>query len=93
MAPVVEHYAKIEKCWIEKDANLSDVKLMWDAVSNKYLYKIYAGQEESRQFSSSWSTMLNKMVRKGAFKRSRDKCKNDDEWSRSIYNRNKNILP
>jgi hypothetical protein len=89
---VVEHYAKIEKCWIEKDAKLSDVKCMWDAVSNKYLYKIYASQEESRQFSSSWSTMLNKMVRKGAFKRSRDKCKNDDEWSRSIYNQNKNIL-
>ena len=30
--------------------------------------------------------LVNKMVKKGAYRKSRDKCVDDDEWGYSIYN-------
>lgn len=86
---VVKHYGKIEGCWIEKDPTQMEVKRLWETVSSKYLYRLYCQKVNvSRQNTGSWFSLLNRMIHNGAFKKARDKCKSDEEWSKSIYNEN-----
>ena len=40
----------------------------------------------SRFDTLSWVTVMNKMVRKGAFKIHITHCEDEDQWNRSIYN-------
>lgn len=86
---VVRHYGKIEGCWIEKNLTQLEVKRLWETVSSKYLYRLYCQNMKnvSRLNTGSWFSLLNRMIHNGAFKKTRDKCKNDEEWSKSIYNK------
>ena len=84
---VVEFYAKKEGIWPERGSNVSvaSVNHLWATVSTEYILPLYGNQRASRQDSVSWSTTLNLMQKKGAFKKKRDNCINDEEWRRSIY--------
>jgi len=84
---VVEFYAKRDGVWPERGSNITvaSVNHLWATVSTKYILPLYGNQRASRQDSVSWTTVLNLMQKKGAFKKKRDDCVNDEEWRRSIY--------
>ena len=84
---VVEFYAKKEGIWPDRGSSISvsSVNHLWSTVSMKYILPLYGNTHASRQDSVSWSTTLNLMQKKGAFKKKRDNCINDEEWRRSIY--------
>lgn len=86
---VIEHYARKENCWINRGEkwNHSKVTKMWAAIGHRYIFK-YGNANDSRLESASWTTMLNKMVKHGAFKKERNRCKDNSEWELSIYNNN-----
>lgn len=81
-----KHYAKVEGCWIEKDPTPNQVKRMWESVTSKYLYRLYGADDISRPHTGGWFSFFNRMSRRGAFRKTRDTCTSDEEWSRSIYN-------
>ena len=89
---VVEHFARLEGCWITKasDATPVNVTKMWNSIQYKYIAERYIDENTSRYLSGSWRTVLNKMQKKGAFKRTRADCSNDDEWRNSIYRNDEN---
>jgi hypothetical protein len=48
------------------------------------------GERLWRGTTLAWKTMLNKMVKKGAFKRKREQCVTDAQCEGSIFNTNSN---
>ena len=84
---VVEAFGKIENCWVDEINNWNQEKVtnLWSNIGHKHIFAKYSDVSDSRVEGSSWITLLNKMTRKGAFKRKREDCLNDMEWNRSIY--------
>ena len=85
---VIEKYARHEKCWIEKscDCTVRNVNTLWKKVS-KYVWQLYGSQVDSRLRTGAWRTMLEKMIRKGAFKKTRaEEAPDNEKWKLSVYN-------
>ena len=85
---VIEKYAKIEGCWFDDGWDQNKVTTMWSAISHKHIFPKYckSNQRSVRLETGSWFTMLTKMCKAGAFKKTRNDCRDDAEWTRSVHN-------
>ena len=65
-----------------------------DKIQYKYIAVKYIESDVSRYLTGLWRTVQNKIVYKGTYRKSQDKCVDDDEWGHSIYNsESSSILP
>ena len=87
---VVEFYAEAKNCLIQDSdkATIRNVTKVWESIRWIYIHRKYIEMDYSRFDTLSWVTVMNKMVKKGAFKTSRVDCEDEDQWKRSIYNQN-----
>ena len=84
---VVEFYGRLEKCWDENNNwSQEKVSLLWNKVGHPHIYAKYAGRSSQRLETLAWPSMLTQMKKRGAFRKSLEKCLDPSEWNRSIYN-------
>jgi hypothetical protein len=87
---VVEKYGRAENCWMDRKSEWSPalvlVSKLWNSVGRKRIYAKYNNKNDSRVISITWKTMHNKMLKKVAFKKKREMCRDDVMWDLSIYN-------
>lgn len=85
----IKFYAEAENCWVEgNNISVAAVVKIWQRVGWKWIYRKYAEKSDkkfSRFETLSWQTIVDKMNRRGAFRKNQNDCKNDGEWLRSIY--------
>ena len=84
---VGEKYAHAENCWTETSSKVTDqkVKNMQRKVS-PYIFGIRGSAGYYRLRNEAWRKMLEKIIRKGDFKRIREHADIAEGWKRSIYN-------
>ena len=69
---VVEKDERDENCWVDRKSEWTAAKVsrLWTAIGRKYVYYgKFANHDGSRRMTLAWKTMLNKMVKRGTFKR------------------------
>jgi len=57
-------HAKVEVYWIENDPTPNQVKIMWEAVTSNYLYRLYGADDVSRPYTGGWFSFFNRMSRR-----------------------------
>ena len=83
---VIERFGRLENCWYPPNEwDHLKVSNLWTKVGYKHIFRRYVKTKESRVESASWVTLYNKMMKNGAFKKKREDCSSDSEWSNSIY--------
>lgn len=85
---VVEKYGKLENCWYA-DNNWDHAKVLtlWNKIAYTHIYANYTNSITlSRVESLSWTTIYTHMIKKGAFKKTREACIDDNMWTLSVYN-------
>jgi hypothetical protein len=90
---VIEKYGRSRNCWVERESDwtVDSVSKLWMKIGQKDIFGNFADSDTSKTFTGSWRTMLDKMIKRGAFKKTRDECDNDEMWRLSIYNNHSNI--
>ena len=84
---VVEKYAHEDNCWMETSSKVTAQKVnrMQRNVS-PYIFGIHGSAEYPRLRTGMWQMMLEKIIRKGAFKIMREHAESAEVRKRSIYN-------